>query len=524
MRCIRLLWTVGLLFAALLVASTSHAAIERFGVVIGNNTGNADDQELRYAEADASRMHDTLRTLGGFAPANLVLLKGESAETVRRTLIAVNDRVRAAVAGPERQAVLLVYYSGHADSSVLHLGRSSLPLSEVEQIVRGSVADLRLLILDACRSGALTRVKGGTPAPPVAIRMESQLQGEGVLFWTASAANEDAQESDALKGSFFSHYLNSALIGAGDSDGDGRVTIDEAYRYSSENTIRVTSASAAGTQHPTFRYDLRGQGKVALTTLWEGSQNHATVVLPPGKPYLVFAGSNTGAVVGEVGTFDVGRRIRVKAGTYFVRGRGNDSLLEGSFNVAAGETWEVREADLSRTAYARLVRKGGGRSSALETQIGARLHSPLPNGGGWCVGAVAGFGIAWDVATLALRAGACRAAFYGRSLEGDTDEVGLDVRLTRSFDISRLSPFVAIEAGAVLFHQSFVTRGLAPNVDTVGASAAAVLGLSLDLGGGFDLVGEVGAAAYVFSLDEDRRTSFRSSFAFRPTLGLSKAW
>ncbi len=60
----------------------------------------------------------------GILTGRLVLLKGENAETVRRTLIAINDRVRAAVARPDRQAVLLVYCSGHADGATIHLGRT----------------------------------------------------------------------------------------------------------------------------------------------------------------------------------------------------------------------------------------------------------------------------------------------------------------------------------------------------------------------------------------------------------------
>ena len=524
MSTLRFFVGIALCVSILLSATVSSAAIERFGVVIGNNVGAADEQELHYAETDAAKMYDTLKALGGFAPADLILLKGENADTVRRTLIAVNDRVRAAVAGPDRQAVLLVYYSGHADAAALHLGRSALAMDEVEQIVRGSAAELRLLILDSCRSGALTRVKGGTTAPPVDIRMEGRLQGEGVLFWTASAANEDAQESDALKGSFFSHYLNSALVGAGDVDGDGRVTLEEAYRYASENTIRVTSTSFGGTQHPTFRYDMRGQGKVPLTTLWETSQNRGALVMPPGKPFLVFAGSSAGAVVGEVGTMDRARRISVKPGTYFVRGRGPDSLLEGSFAVATGETRDVREGELSHTAYARLVRKGSGRSASNEVQIGGRLHSPLPNAEGWCYGAVVGYGIDWEVASVAIRVGGCRALYEGPRFDGSTSELTLDVRLTKALDLGRLSPFMGLEMGGVFFHQTFADSA-APAANTFGGSVAGLLGLGLDLGKGFDLFVEAGGALYGFGLeDASGKASARVALALRPALGISKTW
>ncbi len=525
MSTFRIWLSVFATMVVLVLPSSALAAVERFGVVIGNNAGGADDQELRYAEDDATKMYDTLKALGGFDPLNLVLLKGENADSVRKTLIAMNDRARAS--SRTGQTVLLVYYSGHADAANLHLGRSTFGLEELEQLVRGSSAELRLLILDSCKSGALTRVKGGTAAPPVEIRTEGALQGEGILFWTASSASEDAQESDLFKGSFFSHYLNSALVGAGDSDGDGRVTLEEAYRYASENTIRTTSTSSGGTQHPTFRYDLRGQGKVALTTLWDSSKNRGSIVVPSGKPFLVFVGNSDGAVVGEIGAQDRARRVSVKAGTYFVRGRAPDSLVEGTFNVAAGQTREVKETELSRTAYARLVRKGSGEHKATRSvQLGPRLHSPLPNSDGLCFGGFLGAGIDWESASLAVQGGYCRARYLGHELDGAVDEVTLNLRLTKSIDLGRVSPFAAIEGGAVYFQQTFEGREkTAPDVNSLGGNAALVGGIALDLGRGFDLSLEAAAAVYIFSIEgRTSDASVRAAFAFRPAVGLSKTW
>jgi len=146
----------------LLLPGAASAQVERFAVVVGNNVGEPPDVPLRYAEVDAARMASVLQEVGGVRPENVVLLQGKDADTVRRALIAVNERVRSS----GRSTVLLVYYSGHADSGALHLGPSRLELTELEQLVRGSAAAFRLLILDACRSGALTRVKARCSSPP----------------------------------------------------------------------------------------------------------------------------------------------------------------------------------------------------------------------------------------------------------------------------------------------------------------------------------------------------------------------
>jgi hypothetical protein len=81
---------------------------------------------------------------------------------------------------------------------------------------------------------------------------------------TSSAEGEDSQESDALSGSFFTHYFNSGLIGAADQNHDGLVTLAEAFSFASEQTYRATVATAAGPQHPTFRFDLGGRQDLVL--------------------------------------------------------------------------------------------------------------------------------------------------------------------------------------------------------------------------------------------------------------------
>ena len=114
----------------------------------------------------------------------------ENATAVERALITVDDRIRAIVSQQGNQVVLFVYFSGHADASALHLSTTRLDVSLVEQLVRSSAATFRVLVLDACRSGSLTRVKGGTAAPPFLLRLEDQLDSQGAVFLTSSASTK----------------------------------------------------------------------------------------------------------------------------------------------------------------------------------------------------------------------------------------------------------------------------------------------------------------------------------------------
>jgi hypothetical protein len=322
---------IALLFA---LGGVARADVERFAVIVGDNAGPADEQRLRFAETDAERVGELLGEVGGVPDENQVVLRGKNAEQVRRALIATNERIRIGQRAG-RQAVLFVYYSGHGDADALHLGDSRLDLRELEALVRGSSAEIRILVIDACRSGALTRVKGGTPAPPIALAGDDTLGGEGVVELTASAAGEDAQESDDLAGSFFTHYLLSGLRGAADDDGDQIVTVAEAFRYTRDQTILASARTLGGVQHPTFHYDLRGRADLVLADLGKDA-TRGRLSLPGTATWLVVRNDAQGTIVGEIGAQAAPRTLSLRPGRYLVRGRTRDALLEGTVDVASG--------------------------------------------------------------------------------------------------------------------------------------------------------------------------------------------
>jgi hypothetical protein len=504
------------LAAALLLlcvwAGPAEAAVQRFGLVIGANAGHPGEVALRYAHADAQKVHDLLLDLGGFAPEETVLLLAPDVASVRRALLALNERVRAAKAEPDGQALLFVYYSGHADAHGLHLGGDSLPLDELKRMVRGSAADFRLLVLDACRSGAATRRKGGTQGPAFALGVERELAGEGAVILTASAENEDAQESDLLRGSFFTHYLVSALSGAGDDDGDGQVTLEEAYRYAYDATLRESSRSALGLQHPSFQYEVRGQGQIVLTRL---SDRHArgALRLPPGRTYLVLAGGAEGAVAAELGREDKARVLSLRPGRYFVRGRGAGDLREGLVTVPPGAERAVREDELQRVAYAQLVRKGG---SDMRWVHGPRaalmMRGPLVDGESWCLGGLAGWGLDLPGVTLGARLTACQSRFTNDLVGARTSELGLAIRASRAWDLAPVTLDVGVLAGVAYLDQRFDSTAPAPDRATFAPHVGASFSAAVDLGGGYALALELWAATTFV-----RRQSFAGGEASEPT-------
>jgi hypothetical protein len=490
----------------------------RFAVVVGNDQGDPADGPLRYAEADAARVASVLQEVGGVRPENLILLRGQDAEAARRTLIAVNDRVRASGGS----SILLVYYSGHADAAALHLGPSRLDLAELEQLVRGSAAAFRLLVLDSCRSGALTRVKGGAPIVPFAIELTERVAGEGAVFLTSSSASEDSQESDELKGSFFTHALLSGLLGAADENGDGRITLDEAYRHAYEATLRASSRTRAGPQHPTFQYEVRGQGDLVLATLEPASRTRAWLELPPRRSWLLLQGSEEGPVVAEVGAADRARRLSVRPGRYFLRGRGADVLLEGALDALPGLGQTIDETTLRRTAYARLLRKGGGEArSQLSLELEGRVRSALRGDAGFCPGLAIGLPLVLRSATLTPRVGWCRTGFSGPGLAGRVDELDLELAAAHAWDLPGVTLELGLAVGASVLRQSFRTAGAAPARTSAALQLAPFAAASLDLGPRSYLFASLGAGTWLSRLQDSATgaVAFSPSFALRAALG-----
>lgn len=327
----------------LLAAAVVHAAPgRRLALVIGANRGDGGDEPLRFAEADASRMARVLTELGGFAKSDVVELKTPDAREAARTMAALEQR-----AGDEARAgkppLLLFYYSGHADADALHLAGSHIALQDLRRWLAASPAAVRLVVLDSCKSGALTRVKGAHGAPAIEVRLSDELNTRGEAVLTSSTSDELARESDSFRGSFFTHHLVTGLRGAADRSKDGRVTLAEAYDYAYAHTV----AEAAGGQHPTFKFDLAGRGEVVLTSLDEAG---AWLDFAAGTDGLFLIVGEDGLVVGDVEVGKTPLKVAVAPGRYEVRKRTQAGDFAVRISLGAGEERWIHDEELTPVA------------------------------------------------------------------------------------------------------------------------------------------------------------------------------
>lgn len=245
-------------------AQADNARINRYVVAVSANYGGQGRPVLRYAESDAKSFAKVLGEMGGVQPGNVILVKEPGVAGLQKQLDALDSKIAQGKNAAGRNEVLF-YYSGHADEKGLRLGNEVYAWKELRKRIDAMSADVKIAVIDACGSGAITRLKGGVAVPAFMVDQSSDMKG--YAFITSSTQDESSQESDKLRGSFFTHSLVSGLRGAGDLSGDGKVTLSEAYQFAFNETLQRTEKTMGGAQHPSRDMNLAGTGDVVMTDL-----------------------------------------------------------------------------------------------------------------------------------------------------------------------------------------------------------------------------------------------------------------
>ncbi|RKH16854.1 hypothetical protein D7X74_14315 [Corallococcus sp. CA047B] len=263
----------------LLVGTAASAAPEQvhYALIVASNTGTEKSQApLRYADDDGARYYEL------FAPRSreVVLLSvldadtqalhpGLAAKTRPPTHASLADaltrlNVRMAQDRAKGQVPVLSFvFVGHGKRGAAGEGTVSLldgPLTRTElfsRVLAPSKASFIQLIVDACDSYFFVHSRGSLPVGPAyADAVKGLLGGRelerfpqvGVVLSTSS--EQESHEWSAIRSGIFSHMVRSALSGAGDVNGDGRVDYAELRAF--------VAAASQGLD------DVRGQPRVFI--------------------------------------------------------------------------------------------------------------------------------------------------------------------------------------------------------------------------------------------------------------------
>ena len=352
--------------------------INRYVVAVSANYGGEGRPVLRYAETDAKSFAKVLREMGGVQSQNVILVKEPGVASLQKQLDGLDRKVSQNKSAGGRNEVLF-YYSGHADEKGLRLGKEVYAWKELRKRIDALSADVKIAVIDACGSGAITRLKGGVAVPAFMVDQSSDMKG--YAFITSSTQDESSQESDKLKGSFFTHSLVSGLRGAGDLSGDGKVTLSEAYQFAFNETLQRTEKTMGGAQHPSRDMNLAGTGDVVMTDLRSTS---AGLELDEDVDGRLFIRDANGELVAELYK-KAGRAMSLgfPAGKYTVRLERPAEYSEAEVVLQDNRREKLSHRQFAAVSAEKTVLRGeigGGKDCASGDTIACSLDSLDHNG------------------------------------------------------------------------------------------------------------------------------------------------
>ena len=268
-------------------AAPSPRAVDagkRFAVIIGVGAyEHAAIPKLRYAARDAEAMQHVLIERAGFKKEHVLLLTDHTSTkpTLRNIKSALGTFLARSAAKGD---TVLVFFAGHgapevdprgverdglakylipSDADPEDLYATALSMDEIQTIFSRIEADLIVVFVDACYSGAAggrtfasRRMQTRTLAVDERF-LERLTGGKGRAIITASRPSEVSIELNDLQHGLFTYYVVEGLKGAGDLDRDGIVTLQELYTYV-EREVSRKSRAVGGNQHPVLKGELEG--------------------------------------------------------------------------------------------------------------------------------------------------------------------------------------------------------------------------------------------------------------------------
>ncbi len=356
MACVAMMWS-----GVAVAAPNGGKEVRRYALLVGANDGGDERVRLRYAGTDAEAMSKVLAQLGGIPEREQMLVMDPSVAQVESAFSKLGAKIKRE---KSKRAEVLVYYSGHSDEQGLLLkGGARMTYAQLRAQLDALPVEVRVVVLDSCSSGAMTRTKGGKRVASFLEDESIQVKGQAIL--TSSSADEVAQESDTLGGSFFTHALIAGLRGAADVTGDRRVTLNEAYQFAFQETLERTEKTRGGAQHAAYDIHLTGQGDLVLTDL---TQTSATLEIGAKVDGRVSVRDEAGDLAIELKKV-AGRplELALPAKRYEVRWvRSNGTLMVAKVDMARGSRARVRASAFEQMSREATVSRGGTLDSSDE--------------------------------------------------------------------------------------------------------------------------------------------------------------
>ena len=227
----------------------TSATQNRWAILIGINGYHESLGTLNFCANDATLMQETLVSdCCGFSPENIVLLSDDQAKDRLPTFGNIHSWLGTWLSRPGPDDLVLVYFAGHGreesgqallapmDATLESLPVTGIPVGNLVDMLERCRAAQRVLLLDACHSGAGRDVATMSSGFRAAIDT-----GKGLYTIASCDADQISYEWPEKKHGVFTHYLVEALQHGAPVNAEGCVTLDAVYESSRAGILDWTA-------------------------------------------------------------------------------------------------------------------------------------------------------------------------------------------------------------------------------------------------------------------------------------------
>ncbi|MEZ4735958.1 MAG: caspase family protein [Caldilineaceae bacterium] len=234
-----------------------------WAVLVGiNHYEDAYIADLHAAVGDVTALHGVLAR----EYQAVRLLTDETPERLPTRANLLAELATVAQAAGEGD-LLLFHFSGHGiaeggesyllprDARLANLRHTGVAMKDVRELLEQSPARAKVIILDACHSGASLGRAAATMTPQFIQRVFEEAEGMALL--ASCKGGQQSWEWREQGHGVFTYFLLEALRGQADWDGKGFVTVSDAGRYVTDG-VKGWSVAHNAPQTPTLHSTVAG--------------------------------------------------------------------------------------------------------------------------------------------------------------------------------------------------------------------------------------------------------------------------
>lgn len=244
----------------------TEKANKKYAVLVGVNEYEKLNS-LRFAADDVNLIRDQLLTMG-FEPDHIFTLSsgsGVSTAPVKRIIEERLNQVLGVPAHPDpsdatktipavpglagKDDMIFLAFAGHGmqidetiyfcpqdtQEEVVH---SAVSISDIMKRLEDSPARFKWMVIDACRDNPFSARSGGNPNARSIQKIDDP--PKGLMILQSCANMEQSYEDEEFKHGIFSYNFVEGLKGAADTDKDGKLTLTEVCKYTTEKTVDMS--------------------------------------------------------------------------------------------------------------------------------------------------------------------------------------------------------------------------------------------------------------------------------------------